>query len=157
MIRILHVDDDPDSREQVKFWLTRSSDHIEVTSAESAQEALEELESSAFNCIVCDYDMPQMDGIQLLSSLRKRGEETAFIILSNFCEDDLVASARQAGADDYCSKEKFLAERVVLLDSIERAMKTRQSRRASVPKRGQAQDQLECGSPMIASVTPRQT
>ena len=125
MIKILHVDDDPDSREQVKFWLTRSSDHFEVTSAESASSAFEKLENGSFNCIICDFDMPTMDGLQFLSSLRAKGQNTAFIMLSHFFEDDLVENARRAGADDYCSKEEFLEERVVLIDSIEKALQAR--------------------------------
>jgi CheY-like chemotaxis protein len=133
MIKILHVDDDPDSREQVKFWLTRSSDKIEVTSAESAHDAMEALKTRAYNCIICDYDMPKMDGLQFLTSLRRQGESTAFIILSNFYEEDLIKDAKQAGADDYCSKEVFLAEHVVLLNSIEKALSSRDSQPSPEP------------------------
>jgi len=127
MIKILHVDDDPDSREQVRFWLTRSSNHFEVTSAESASDAFQELKSGDFNCIVCDLDMPQMDGLEFLSSLRAQGENTAFIMLSHFFEEELVEDARRAGADGYCSKDDFLEERVVLINSIEKALQSRSS------------------------------
>ncbi len=59
MSRILVVDDDADVRELIELAL--SSGH-EVDSVESGRAALEQLAQHAYDLIVCDLDMPDVDG-----------------------------------------------------------------------------------------------
>ena len=145
MIKILHVDDDPDSREQLKWWLQYSGDQLEVKSTESASEALEELEKGDFSCVVSDYDMPGMDGIELLQAVRASGKSTPFVMLSNFCDARMVEAAREAGANECCAKESAFTEECVLLNSIERAIGDnddpgeQETLKRKAPQRGAAQ------------------
>jgi len=72
-IDVLHIDDDPAFTELVATYLHRKESQISVTSATSATEALSKLDSNTFDCIVSDYDMPEMDGLALLRRFEARG------------------------------------------------------------------------------------
>ncbi|WP_256403810.1 response regulator [Halorubrum salinum] len=73
-LSILHVDDDPELGALVKTYLERESSGIDcsVTAERDPEKALELLASaeSAFDCIISDYNMPQMNGIEFLSAVR---------------------------------------------------------------------------------------
>jgi len=125
VIRILHVDDNPDSREQVRWWLLHSTNEVEVMSTGSAAQALRELKKNDYSCVLSDYDMPEMDGLELLSTLRSEDNHIPFVMLTNYCDDELIEAACRAGADGYCEKESALSQRFVLLNSIEQAIKSR--------------------------------
>jgi CheY-like chemotaxis protein len=69
VFRILHVDDDPDVREIVKYVLERESD-IAVTSMDDAQVALTAATGLRPDLILCDAMMPVLDGPAFLARLR---------------------------------------------------------------------------------------
>ncbi len=66
-IQVLHVDDDPSITELTGTFLERKDDRISVETATSATEGLETVDNPDRlrppDCIVSDYDMPGMDGI----------------------------------------------------------------------------------------------
>jgi PAS domain S-box-containing protein len=68
-LRVLVVDDEPDSRELIGVVLTHCG--AEVVSVESAAEALAELEQQQFDVLVSDIGMPLMDGYALISKIRQ--------------------------------------------------------------------------------------
>ncbi|MCU4716736.1 response regulator [Halapricum hydrolyticum] len=71
-ITVLLVDEDTDVLELTKTFLEREDDAIEVTTETSAPDALERLESEPFDCVVSDYSMPSMSGIEFLQEVRER-------------------------------------------------------------------------------------
>lgn len=74
MARILVVDDDAVIREMLEAVLTEESDH-EVVLAANGQEALDQLRTSErVDAVVCDVNMPVMDGLELVRSLRSDPE-----------------------------------------------------------------------------------
>jgi CheY-like chemotaxis protein len=105
VIRVLHVDDNQDFIDLVTIRLRDLSDQISIERAGNGFEALSAIESQEYNCVLCDYDMPEMDGFELLKNLRKRGNKTPVILLSSSANERMISSAREAGADDYCPKE----------------------------------------------------
>jgi CheY-like chemotaxis protein len=105
IIKVLHVDDNQDFIDLVTIRLRHLSDHISIEHAGNGLEALSAIESQEYNCVLCDYDMPEMDGFELLKNLRKRGNKTPVILLSSSANERVISSAREAGADDYCTKE----------------------------------------------------
>lgn len=68
-LRVLVVDDEPDSRELVAAVLTGRG--AEVVSFGSAIQALEEMERQPFDVLVSDIGMPEMDGYALISKVRQ--------------------------------------------------------------------------------------
>ena len=103
-INILHVDDSRDYLLLAKARLQRLAEDLNIDWAISGEEALKAMESNRYNCVICDYQMPDMDGLKLLETLRDMGDETPFIFLSSWDDDRIVSDAKNSGAKDYVTK-----------------------------------------------------
>lgn len=68
---VLLVDDDPDFLDSLSSHLRLTLDRVEVMKASSGLAALEILKESPVDLLVTDYQMPGMDGLELLSQVRK--------------------------------------------------------------------------------------
>lgn len=103
MIRMLLVDDEFSIREASKVFLEKQGD-IRVETAESAEEALRILGERKFDAIVSDYEMPDMDGISFLKTVRGRGDRTPFLIFSGKGREHVILDAINNGADFFIEK-----------------------------------------------------
>jgi CheY-like chemotaxis protein len=70
----------------------------EVVTSSSPQEALEICARQAFDVIVTDYRMPDMDGIEFISQLRQQGIQVPVVLISGFT-DTLGLNEENTGAD----------------------------------------------------------
>ncbi|HDR72461.1 MAG TPA: response regulator [Methanoculleus sp.] len=104
MIQLLIVDDEPLFLPLTKTFLEQDNADIECDTCESAQEALEKLAGSPYDCIVSDYDMPGMDGIALLKAVRTQYSDFPFILLTGRGREEVVIEALNEGADFYLQK-----------------------------------------------------
>ncbi|UUX92506.1 hybrid sensor histidine kinase/response regulator [Methanoplanus endosymbiosus] len=102
-LSILYVDDEPVLLEAGKLYLEHIGD-FNVTTCESASDALELLSASRYDTIISDYQMPECDGILFLNSLRGRGDNTPFIIFTGKGREEVVIEALNSGADFYIQK-----------------------------------------------------
>lgn len=102
-VLVLLVDDDDAYLEVLKFFLEREG-AMECEVASSAREALETLSHKAFDAIVSDYLMPDMDGLELLKIVRLQGKDTPFIMLTGRGREDVAIQALNHGADYYVQK-----------------------------------------------------
>jgi PAS domain S-box-containing protein len=102
-IRTLVVDDS-------NFFASLTADQLETehdiqtVEANSADEALATLETESFDCVVSDYDMPEMDGLDFYQQLFESGSEIPFILLTSRTDDEIVSEAIEMGVDDYIRK-----------------------------------------------------
>lgn len=103
MHSVLYVDDEPLLQKVTKLYLERNSD-FSVDTVESAKEALSILKNRSYDAIISDYQMYDMDGIELLKELRKSGDNTPFIIFTGRGREDVVIEAFESGADFYLQK-----------------------------------------------------
>lgn len=101
--RVLHVDDDPSLLDLVKTYLERVDD-LHVVSVSCPSAAVGKFESDDFDCIVSDYEMPEMDGISLLKTIRKRDEDIPFILYTGKGSEDVASKAISVGVSDYMQK-----------------------------------------------------
>ncbi len=81
MISILYVDDEPELLGLCKTFLERGGE-FRITPRESAQEGLESLQTSSFDAIISDYQMPDIDGIEFLKRVRSLDEDIPFILFT---------------------------------------------------------------------------
>jgi class 3 adenylate cyclase/ActR/RegA family two-component response regulator len=102
--RLLVVDDNASNRDLLCRQLIHEG-HA-VTVAESGLRALELLERGAFDLILLDLLMPDMNGFEVLSRIKadKRWQAIPVIMISGLQETEAVARCIEAGADDYLSK-----------------------------------------------------
>lgn len=104
-LKVLVVDDAKTNRRILKRMLEKSGHHVEDT--ECAVLALEMCRHTAFDLIVTDLNMPDMDGYQLAEHLRhgtSPNKHTAIIALSGCVSDAEKLRAKQAGIDQHLAK-----------------------------------------------------
>ncbi|MFB6121597.1 MAG: response regulator [Halobacteriaceae archaeon] len=103
-IRVLHVDDEPAFLELASELLERADDRIEVVTAASGPRALEVLAAEPVDCVVSDYQMPEMDGLALLEAVRRDHGDLPFVLFTGRGSEDVASDAISAGATDYLQK-----------------------------------------------------
>jgi len=126
-IRLLHVDDEPDFAETAAAFLERENDRLRVETASDAEEALERLEASAFDCIVSDYDMPGRNGIEFLEAVREECPELPLILFTGKGSEEVASDAISAGVTDYLQKEGGTDQYTLLANRVQNAVSARQS------------------------------
>jgi PAS domain S-box-containing protein len=103
MLRILSIDDEPDLLELCKRYLEDTGEFA-VDTATSAGQAMEMLRNAPYDLIISDYQMPGMDGITLLKTLRGSGNTLPFILFTGRGREEVVIEALNNGADYYIQK-----------------------------------------------------
>jgi DNA-binding NtrC family response regulator len=122
---IVIVDDDIEMQALLKEFLLPQG-HVVMTYS-SAAEALEQL-SSGFHTdlVITDINMPAMDGMTFLQSLKERGIETPVIVMTAYGSIESAVRAMKAGAIDYLPKPftpetlRALVYRVISQRNVER-------------------------------------
>ncbi len=101
---ILVADDSPTIRKFVSFALTMRG--FEVVAASDGMEAIEYLPSKKFDLIITDLNMPNLDGFELIKSVRENEEysEIPIIILSSLAGSDDIEKGMSYGANSYLVK-----------------------------------------------------
>lgn len=100
---VLYVDDEPALLEIGKLFLERSG-ALTIETASSAREALNRLGERHCDAVVADYQMPEMDGIELLKEVRQHFEDIPFILFTGRGREEVVVEALNRGADGYIQK-----------------------------------------------------
>lgn len=135
-IRVLHVDDESSFLELTAEFLQREDESLDVESATGASEALDKFCEEYFDCIVSDFDMPKMDGIDLLKAVRADYPDFPFILFTGKGDEEIASQAISAGVDDYLQKQSGTEQYTLLTNRIKNAVeKYRSSREAARTKR----------------------
>jgi PAS domain S-box-containing protein len=120
-IVVLHVDDDPQMRNLVSYSLERVNGPFTVRTAADAETALEELDEE-IECVVSDYEMPGMNGLELLHEVRDERPDLPFVLLTGKGSEDVASEAVTAGLTDYFQKSDIARQFPVLAQRIETAV-----------------------------------
>jgi len=105
---ILVVDDELPQRELVSGFLKKQG--FAVTSAESAETALECFRQEFFDLVLTDQKMPNMSGLELLQSIHAINPETAVILMTAYGSIEAAVSSMKGGANNYLTKPLNLDE-----------------------------------------------
>ncbi|REA03829.1 HTR-like protein [Haloferax sp. Atlit-6N] len=103
-MRVLLVDDNESMVELSATFLERELDDVETETYTDPVSALDELTDGAYDCVVSDYDMPVMDGLELLTAARERGIEIPFVLFTGKGSEEIASRAISAGVDEYLQK-----------------------------------------------------
>jgi DNA-binding NarL/FixJ family response regulator len=115
LIRILTVDDHPVLRKGLAALLNAEPDLKLVAEASNGKEAIEAFRSHRPDITLMDIQMPGLDGIEAISSIRSEFPDARIIVLTTYTGDTQVVRALRAGARAYVLKGHVLDE---LLDTI---------------------------------------
>ncbi|GGO03252.1 MULTISPECIES: response regulator [Haloarcula] len=129
-IRVVLVDDEPDLAEVTALHLDRRRDAFDVTIVTSGQGALEAVERGDVDCLVSDYEMPEMDGLALLRAVQERAPSIPFILYTGRGSEEIASEAISAGVTDYLQKRVTSDQYDVLANRIENAVARRRSEEA---------------------------
>src|SRR5262245_60194501 len=100
--RILIIDDEPDLRSAFARMLT--SEEHDVETAASAEEGLELLDRMSFDLVLTDLSMPRVDGFELLTRMRQRGDVTPALVILGAGTVEHAVRAIKLGALDFLEK-----------------------------------------------------
>ncbi len=96
---ILVVDDSKAMRMIVKRALRKTGvAGISVTEAENGKVALDAINASKPDLVLCDWNMPEMNGIELLRALNEEGVHVRFGFVTSESTDEMRSAALEAGA-----------------------------------------------------------
>lgn len=104
-IEVLLIDDEEKFLNLAREYFEGES-RIQLTTELSAVKGLELIEQGDFDAIVADYKMPEMDGLDLLKTLRSEGNSIPFIVLTGKGEEEVAMEALNKGADRYHIKRQ---------------------------------------------------
>jgi len=131
LIRVLHIDDEPAQLSFAKRFIELNDPSITVESARSQKEANKLLEGQDFDCIVSDYQMPDLDGIALARTVRETSN-VPFIIYTGRGSEEVASEAFAVGVDDYLQKRTDPSHYQVLAKRIRTAVERHRAQRMLV-------------------------
>lgn len=124
-IRILHVDDNPDLVSVAATYLEAEDSRFVIESATSVADGLASIRDHPPDCVISDYDMPEMNGIEFLTTVREEFPDLPFILFTGKGSETVASDAISAGVTDYLQKQpgseqyELLANRIV--NAVEQA------------------------------------
>ncbi|ELY46254.1 response regulator [Natronorubrum bangense] len=121
-IQVLLVDDEPGLPETIGAYIEREADDIAVTTAMSTPEAVTTLEKKSFDCIVSDYQMPAISGLDFLKVVRQEDADIPFIVFTAKGSETIASQAIATGVTDYVQKGPDTKQFDELIDRIHNAV-----------------------------------
>ncbi len=154
MARILVVDDEKNLRLVVQKEMTRQNHSVET--ADDGEYAWEKLESEDFDVLLCDINMPRLDGIGLLRRLREKSQNPPeVIVLTGQATVETAIEAMKLGAYDYLTKPYRIAELSALVTAAAEKQQLKvdnQRLRAQIERSSGSLSEIIAESPQMKEV-----
>lgn len=105
-VSVLVVDDAPFIRDLIKKGLRSQFPGIRIEDAVNGRKAQQMLDRDSFDLILCDWEMPEMSGLELLTWCRAQDKlkTTPFIMVTSRGDKENVVQAIQSGVSDFIGK-----------------------------------------------------
>ncbi|WP_266076334.1 PAS domain-containing response regulator [Haladaptatus caseinilyticus] len=132
-IRILHVDDDPARIRLSASLLMEHISNAEIYTETDPMEACTRLNDGlVVDCIVSDFDMGPMNGLDFLDAVREQFPDLPFILFTGKGIEEIASEAISAGATDYLQKSGGTQCYAVLANRIENTVRQHRTEQATV-------------------------
>ena len=117
--KILLLDDDPDLLDMYREILAQLPSRPEIHTASSGNRAMAMLETEAFQLLICDLKMPKMDGLQVLSIVRRKYPQLRTVVLTSVMDEQFRSRVYALGVDLFWQKPTSQEETKMFLDCLE--------------------------------------
>jgi len=126
-VSILHIEDDAAFAELVSNFLQRERDSFEVLTETDPRDGIKRVENERIDCVISDYDMPEMNGLGVLKEVRKKHPQLPFILFTGKGSEEIASEAISAGVTDYLQKRKGTEQYGMLANRVEQAVARRRA------------------------------
>jgi two-component system OmpR family response regulator len=120
-VKILVVEDDRTVGQYVKRGLEEQRYHADLV--EDGMEGLRLASGGRYDLIVLDLRLPELNGLEVLRTLRDRGNTTPILVLTAQDAVDFKVQALRSGADDYVTKPFAFEELLARVEALGRRPK----------------------------------
>ncbi|GAB4383222.1 MAG: sigma-54 dependent transcriptional regulator [Salibacteraceae bacterium] len=117
MAKILVIDDDADICTLLSGFLERKG--FSVDFAYTAKKGLQKLKDSDFDLVLCDFRLPDAEGMEVLNTIREQHPCTRVIVITGYSDVKIAVNCIRKGAIDYVTKPLHPEE---ILHSVERGL-----------------------------------
>ena len=111
---VLVVDDEA----VIRDLCAKALNSFNVIQAGTGEEALEILEREEIDVVLTDIMMPNLNGIELLQSIKDRQPNQSVIVMTGYADKDIILRALKADADDFISKPLNLLQLRTIIDKV---------------------------------------
>src|SRR5947199_2589948 len=116
---ILLLDDDPDLLDMYREILAQLPSRPEIRTASSGSRAMALLESEPFRLLICDLKMPKMDGLQVLSIVRRKYPQLRTVVLTSVMDEQFRSRVYALGVDLFWQKPTSDPDIKMFLECLE--------------------------------------
>jgi CheY-like chemotaxis protein len=117
--KILLVDDDQDLLDMYKEILSQLPSQPEISTSSSGGRAMAMLDAEPFTLLICDLNMPKMDGLQVLSVVRRKYPELRTVVLTSVMDEQFRSRVYSLGVDLFWQKPSSSEEIKNFLECLE--------------------------------------
>lgn len=122
-ITVLCIDDERAYAELLRTYLEDIFEtEFEMETATDPVAGRAHVDDHDVDCVVCDYDMPEMDGLELLANLREEYPSLPFVLLTGQGSETVASEAIRLGTTDYVPKPSGSKEYKMLSNRIRSAI-----------------------------------
>src|SRR5438876_9670617 len=122
--KILLLDDDPALLDMYQEVLGKLPSRPEVHTASSGARGMAMLEAQPFRLLICDLRMPKMDGLQVLSIVRRKYPQLRTVALTSVHDEQFRSRAYALGVDQFWHKPNTEQEIKMFLECLESLLGT---------------------------------
>ncbi|MDZ7729794.1 MAG: response regulator [Natrialbaceae archaeon] len=147
-ISVLCVDDESAILEVMRKYLERRRPAFEVRTARDPNTAVSIVREDTVDCVVADYEMPTVDGLELLELVRDHDPDLPFIMYTGRGSEAVASEAISAGVTDYLRKDRHTDQYDVLANRIKNAVEARRE----AEKRAESERELTRYETLVETV-----
>src|SRR5436309_5561145 len=117
--KILLLDDDPDLLDMYREIISQLPSRPEIFTANSGSRAMAMLEANDFRLLISDLKMPKMDGLQVLSIVRRKYPQLRTVVLTSVVDEQFRSRVYALGVDLFWHKPGTEQEIKLFLECLE--------------------------------------
>jgi len=142
-VRILLVDDDERWTRVTQWHLEKNVEGFVVETASDLETGRQRYEASGYDCIVCDYQLGDGTGLELLETVRATDDDLPFVFVTGRGDEAVASEAIRSGTTEYIAKDEDDESSSLLTRCIVDAVRNYRTREALTRERQRKNEMLD--------------